>query len=56
MNAIRALLNEGSVNNDIWSALAWCITIMAIAYFFANKALNASYGKPILRKVNSQTL
>ncbi|WP_276210752.1 ABC transporter permease [Heyndrickxia coagulans] len=38
VNAIRALLNEGSVNNDIWTALAWCIMIMAIAYFFASKA------------------
>ncbi|MFJ7979977.1 ABC transporter permease [Lysinibacillus xylanilyticus] len=37
VNAIRALLYEGSVGNDIWFALAWCVGIMVIAYFFAIK-------------------
>ncbi|WP_261133348.1 ABC transporter permease [Bacillus sp. Marseille-Q3570] len=36
VNAIRALLYEGTVGNDIWTALAWCVGIMAIAYFFAS--------------------
>lgn len=38
VNTIRALLFEGSVGNDIWIALAWCMGIMVIAYFFASKA------------------
>lgn len=38
VNAIRALLYGGAVSNDIWIALAWCIGIMIIAYFFASKA------------------
>ncbi|MCT6817256.1 MAG: ABC transporter permease, partial [Lysinibacillus fusiformis] len=37
VNAIRALLYEGSVGNDIWLALFWCIGIMVIAYIFAIK-------------------
>lgn len=37
VNAIRALLYEGSVGNDIWLALSWCVGIMIIAYFFAIK-------------------
>jgi ABC-2 type transport system permease protein len=35
VNAIRALLYEGSVSNDIWLALMWCVGIMVLAYFFA---------------------
>ena len=35
VNAIRALLYEGSVGNDIWLALSWCVGIMVIAYIFA---------------------
>ncbi|WP_249659786.1 ABC transporter permease [Lysinibacillus fusiformis] len=37
VNAIRALLYEGSVGNDIWLALSWCVGIMVIAYIFAIK-------------------
>jgi ABC-2 type transport system permease protein len=37
VNAIRALLYDGSVGNDIWISLAWCIGIMVVAYFFASK-------------------
>lgn len=44
VNAIRALLHEGSVGNDIWIALAWCVGIMAITYFFANKAFKRQLG------------
>lgn len=44
VNAIRALLHEGAVGNDIWIALAWCVGIMVIAYFFANKAFKRQLG------------
>ncbi|NQX62216.1 ABC transporter permease [Paenibacillus qinlingensis] len=35
VNAIRALLAEQPVGNEIWIALAWCVGIMLVAYFFA---------------------
>lgn len=38
VNAIRALLSEQPVGNDIWVALAWCVGIMLVAYFFAMRA------------------
>ncbi|MED5245860.1 MULTISPECIES: ABC transporter permease [Priestia] len=44
VNTIRALLYEGSVGNDIWSALAWCLGIMVIAYFFASKEFKRKLG------------
>ncbi|ASK62361.1 ABC transporter permease [Virgibacillus phasianinus] len=44
VNAIRALLYEGSVGNGIWSALAWCIVIMVIAYFFASREFKRRLG------------
>lgn len=44
VNAIRALLQEGSVGNDIWIALAWCVGIMVIAYFFASKTFKRQLG------------
>ncbi|MBD7965933.1 ABC transporter permease [Fictibacillus norfolkensis] len=44
VNAIRALLYEGPVGNDIWIALAWCIGIMVIAYFFASKKFKRQLG------------
>lgn len=44
VNAIRALLYEGTVRNDIWIALGWCVGIMAIAYLFANKAFKRQLG------------
>lgn len=37
VNSIRSLLYEGTVGNGIWTALAWCFTIMVIAYFIASK-------------------
>ncbi|MFD1172347.1 ABC transporter permease [Oceanobacillus picturae] len=37
VNSIRTLLYEGTISNSIWMALAWCIGIMAIAYFIAGK-------------------
>ncbi|WP_416728762.1 ABC transporter permease [Fictibacillus sp. JL2B1089] len=44
VNAIRALLYEGPVGNDIWIALVWCIGIMVIAYFFASKKFKRQLG------------
>ncbi|MFJ7752960.1 ABC transporter permease [Peribacillus muralis] len=44
VNAIRALLYEGSVGSDIWTALAWCVGIMVIAYFFASKEFKRQLG------------
>ena len=35
VDAIRALLSGQPVGNDIWVALAWCVGIMLVAYFFA---------------------
>lgn len=38
VETIRALLSDQPVGHDIWVALAWCIGIMLVAYFFAMKA------------------
>ena len=38
VEAIRALLSDQPVGNDIWVALAWCVGIMLVAYFFAMRA------------------
>jgi ABC-2 type transport system permease protein len=38
VDAIRALLSGRPVGNDIWVALAWCVGIMLVAYFFAMRA------------------
>jgi ABC-2 type transport system permease protein len=35
VNAIRALLSDLPVGNEIWVALAWCVGILLVAYFFA---------------------
>ena len=35
VEAIRALLLGQPVGNEIWVALAWCVGIMLVAYFFA---------------------
>lgn len=37
VNSIRILLYDGTLSNSIWIALAWCVVIMAIAYFIAGK-------------------
>lgn len=44
VNAIRSLLYKGDVGNDIWIALAWCVGIMLIAYFFAIKEFKRKLG------------
>jgi ABC-2 type transport system permease protein len=38
VNTIRELLAQQPVGNDIWSALAWCVGILVIAYAFAMMA------------------
>lgn len=38
VNAIRALLANQPVGNDIWIALAWCVGITVIACYFAMRA------------------
>jgi len=35
VETIRALLSNQPVGNEIWVALAWCVGIMFVAYFFA---------------------
>jgi len=38
VETIRALINCEPVGNDIWIALAWCVGIMIVAWFFAMRA------------------
>lgn len=38
VNAIRALLDQQPVGNDIWTAIAWCLGILIVAYAFAMRA------------------
>ncbi|MCL2153969.1 MAG: ABC transporter permease [Oscillospiraceae bacterium] len=35
---VRALLNSDPVGNNIWVAIAWCIGILFVAWFFAMRA------------------
>ncbi|MBU8772663.1 ABC transporter permease [Cytobacillus oceanisediminis] len=44
VDAIRALLYEGSVGSGIWIALAWCVGIMLISYFLAVKEFKRQLG------------
>jgi ABC-2 type transport system permease protein len=36
VNTIRDLLTRQPVSTDIWTALAWCVGILIVAYIFAN--------------------
>lgn len=38
VETIRSLLSSQPVGNNIWVALAWCVGIMIIAWFFAVRA------------------
>ena len=38
VEAIRSLLDSEPVGNDIWIALAWCVGIIVVAWFFAMRA------------------
>lgn len=35
VNSIRDLLSSQPVGNEVWIAVAWCVGIMIVAYFFA---------------------
>jgi ABC-2 type transport system permease protein len=35
VDTVRSLLNSEPVGNDIWIALAWCVGVTVVAYFFA---------------------
>jgi ABC-2 type transport system permease protein len=36
VNTIRDLFTQRPVGSDIWTALAWCVGILVVAYVFAN--------------------
>jgi ABC-2 type transport system permease protein len=38
VNTIRALLDQQPVGGEIWTALAWCVGILVVAYAFAMMA------------------
>ncbi len=38
VEAIRALLSNQPVGNELWVALAWCVGIILVAYVFAMRA------------------
>lgn len=38
VNTIQDLFEQRPIGNDIWVALAWCLGILIIAYFFATAA------------------
>ena len=38
VETIRSLLSGQPVGTDIWTALAWCVGIAIVAYFFAMRA------------------
>jgi ABC-2 type transport system permease protein len=40
VDTIRTLLKSQPVGNDIWIALAWCVGIILVAYFFALRTYN----------------
>ena len=39
VNTIRDLFTQQPVGTDIWTALAWCVGILVVAYIFANDLL-----------------
>ncbi|WP_371068610.1 ABC transporter permease [Sediminibacillus sp. JSM 1682029] len=44
VNSIRALMYEGTVGNGIWTALAWCVGIIVLAYLIASKVFQRQLG------------
>lgn len=38
VDTVRSLLNSEPTGNEIWIALAWCVGITVVAYFFAMRA------------------
>jgi ABC-2 type transport system permease protein len=37
-NTVRSLMNSEPIGNEIWIALAWCVGITVVAYYFAMRA------------------
>jgi ABC-2 type transport system permease protein len=37
VNSIRSLLSQTPVGSDLWIALAWCVGIGVVAYYFATR-------------------
>jgi ABC-type multidrug transport system, permease component len=37
-NTLRNLYAEQPVGNDVWTALAWCVGLLAVAYVLAMRA------------------
>lgn len=44
VDTIRALLSDQPVGNAIWVALAWCVGISVVAYFFAMRIYKKKAG------------
>lgn len=44
VESIRSLLNSEPVGNEIWTALAWCVGIIIVAYIFAMRAYKKHIG------------
>ncbi len=38
VDTVRSLLNSEPIGNELWIALAWCVGIAVVAYFFAMRA------------------
>jgi len=38
VNTIRDLFTQKPVGSDVWGALAWCVGILIVAFFFAMRA------------------
>ncbi len=38
VDTVRSLLNSEPIGNEIWIALAWCVGVTMVAYFFAMRA------------------
>src|SRR5215203_6028435 len=38
VDTLRSLLNSEPIGNEIWIALAWCVGVTVVAYFFAMRA------------------
>ncbi len=36
VNTIRGLFTQQPIGTDIWTALAWCVGVLIVAYIFAN--------------------
>lgn len=44
VESVRSLLNSEPVGNDIWIALAWCVGIIIVAWFFAMRVYKRQIG------------